>query len=193
MDRVTPRSMLIRGLLVLLLFAALGFLAVQLVPDAGEQLAEASPGWIALGAALELVAIAGFAWCFAVTFSYAGYRVAPARSAQVAIGELAAFAVVPGGVAAPLIRFWALRRGGMPLRTIAVRSIVHAPILNVPYVAAAVVLGAGVAVGTAPGDASLAVALAPIGVVVASVAIAVAITLFSFSGRLRDAERGWRR
>src|SRR3954468_2520273 len=111
MDRVTPRSMVLRGLLVLVLFTALGFLAVQLVPDAGERLSKASPGWIAVAVALELVAIAGFAWCFAVTFSYAAHRVAPARSAQVAIGELAAFAVVPGGFAAPLIRFWALRRG----------------------------------------------------------------------------------
>src|SRR3954453_23191774 len=193
MDRVTARSLLLRAALVAVLFAGLGYLATRLRPGAGDRLASASPGWVAAGVVLELVACAGFVACFAACFSYAPYRVPLARSAQIALGELAAFAVVPTGVAAPLIRFWALNRGGMPLRTVAVRSVVHAPLLNVPYVAAAVVLGAGVAVGTAPGDASLAVALAPIGVVVASVAIAVAITLFSRSGRLRDAERGWGR
>jgi uncharacterized membrane protein YbhN (UPF0104 family) len=193
MDRVTPRSMLVRGVLVLVLFAALGFLAVQLVPDAGERLAEASPAWIALAAALELVAIAGFAWCFAVTFSYAGHRVPPSRSAQVAIGELAAFALVPGGVAAPLIRFWALRRGGMPLRTIGVRSIVHAPILNVPYVVVALLLGIGVVTGVAPGDAPLWLALAPIGVILATVLLAFALTRAARSRKLKHAKHGWRR
>ena len=175
------------------LFVALVFLAVQLVPGADERLAEASPGWIALGVALELVAFAGFAACFAATFSYDPHRVPPSRSAQVAIGELAAFAVVPGGVAAPLIRFWALHRGGMPLRTIGVRSVVHAPLLNVPYVAAALVLGIGVATGVAPGDAPLWLALAPIGVICASVLIAALVTLAARSRRLHGAERGWRR
>ena len=46
------------------------------------------------------------------------YLIPLRRSAQIALGELAAFAVVPGGVAAPVIRFWALLRGGMPLRAI---------------------------------------------------------------------------
>jgi uncharacterized membrane protein YbhN (UPF0104 family) len=193
MDRVTPRSMLLRALFVVALFVALGFLAIQLVPDAGERLSEAEPGWIALGVVLELVAFGGFAWCFAATFSYGDHKVPPARSAEVAIGELAAFAVVPGGVAAPLIRFWALYRGGMPLRTIAVRSVVHAPLLNVPYVAVALLLGIGVATGVAPGDAPLWLALAPIGVIVGSVVFAVAVTFAARSKRLADAERGWRR
>jgi uncharacterized protein (TIRG00374 family) len=185
--------MLLRGALMVVLFAGLGLLAIQLVPDAGKRLSEASPGWIALAAGLELAAIAGFALCFAVTFSYAGYRVAPARSAQVAIGELAAFAVIPGGIAAPLIRFWALRRGGMPLRTIAVRTVVHAPILNVPYVAVALVLGIGVATGVAPGHAPLWLALAPIGVVLVAVLLAAGVTRVARSLRPRKSKRGWRR
>src|SRR4051794_41401389 len=151
MDRVTARSLLLRAALVAVLFAGLGYLATRLVPGAGDRLASASPGWVAAGVALELAACAGFVACFAACFSYAPYRVPLARSAQIALGELAAFAVVPTGVAAPLIRFWALNRGGMPLRTVAVRSVVHAPLLNVPYVAAAVVLGAGVAGGGGPG------------------------------------------
>jgi uncharacterized membrane protein YbhN (UPF0104 family) len=185
--------MLLRAALVVGLFAGLGFLAVRLVPGAGQRLSEASPGWIAVGVALELIACAGFAACFWATFSYDPHHVSKGRSAQIALGELAAFAVVPTGIAAPLIRFWALYRGGMPLRTIGVRSVVHAPLLNVPYIGVALVLGIGVAIGTAPGDAPLAVALAPVGVVVVSVLIATAVTVASRSGRLRHAERGWRR
>src|SRR4051794_482856 len=171
-DRLTWRSALARVALALALFALLGYLAVRLVPGAGERLSHASPGWIAACVALELVACAGFAACFWACFSYAPHFVSRTRSAQVALGELAAFAIVPTGVAAPLLRFWVLRRGGMPLRTIGVRSVVHGPLLNVPYVAAALVLGAGVLAGIGPGHAPVAVALAPIGVVLVTVAIA---------------------
>jgi uncharacterized membrane protein YbhN (UPF0104 family) len=193
MERLSVRSTIPRAALVVALFGGLGYLAVRLVPGAGDRLAQASAGWIAAGVALELAACAGFAACFWATFSYAQNHVARSRAAQVALGELAAFALVPTGLAAPVIRFWALYRGGMPLRTVGARSVVHAIVLNIPYVAAALLLGVGVALGAGPGDAPLAVALAPVGVVLGSVAIATAVTLASRSGRLRDAVRGWRR
>jgi uncharacterized membrane protein YbhN (UPF0104 family) len=193
MDRLSARSMLFRAALVTALFVGLGYLAIKLEPGAGKRLANASPGWIAAGVVLELLAFVGFVGCFAACFSYAKYRVRLSRCAEVALGELAAFAVVPTGVAAPLIRFWALNRGGMPYRVIAVRSVVHAPLLNVPYVAAALVLGVGVAIDVGPGDAPLGLALAPIGVVVAAVLAALLLTRASRSKRLRGAERGWKR
>src|SRR5206468_854437 len=104
------------------------------------RLADAEPGWIAVCVVLELAACTGFAACFWACFSYAPDFVSRTRSTQVALGELAAFALIPTGLAAPLLRFWVLRRGGMSLRTIIVRSVVHVPLLNAPYVVAAVVL-----------------------------------------------------
>jgi uncharacterized membrane protein YbhN (UPF0104 family) len=191
-EGLTWRSALTRASLALVLFVVLGYLAIKLVPGAGDHLADASPGWVAVCVLLELAACAGFAACFHATFSYTPHHVPRSRSAQVALGELAAFAVVPTGIAAPLLRFWALGRGGMPLRTVAVRSVVHAPLLNVPYVLAALVLGLGAALGAGPGDAPLGVALAPIGVVLVSVALAWALT--RFGGRRRHPEAaGWRR
>jgi uncharacterized membrane protein YbhN (UPF0104 family) len=192
-DKVTWRSIVTRTALALGLFVALGYLAVRLVPGAGDRLSSASPGWIAICVVLEVVACAGFAACFWACFSYPPYNVSRTRSAEIALGELAAFAIVPTGLAAPLLRFWVLGRGGMPLRTIAVRSVVHAPILNAPYVAAAVVLGAGVLVGAGPGDAPVAVALAPIGVVLVAVAIAAAFTRSGRRARPRTDVQGWRR
>jgi uncharacterized membrane protein YbhN (UPF0104 family) len=191
-DQLTWRSALARSALVIALLVVLGYLAVKLVPGAGDHLADASPGWVAGCVLLELVACAGFAACFHATFSYAPHHVARSRSTQIALGELAAFAVVPTGIAAPLLRFWALRRGGMPLRTIGVRTVVHAPLLNVPYVAAALVLGLGAALGAGPGNAPVGVALAPIGVVVVAVALAAALTRFGRRRRQREAG-GWRR
>jgi uncharacterized membrane protein YbhN (UPF0104 family) len=163
------------------------------VPGAREKLSSASPEWLAVCVVLELIACAGFAVCFAACFSYRPHHVPPARSAQIALGELAAFAVVPTGVAAPLLRFWALHRGGMPLREVAVRSVVHGPLLNVPYLVAALVLGLGAALGAGPGDAPLAVALAPIGVVVAAAALAFLLMHVGRRARTSGAETGWRR
>src|ERR1700704_4720466 len=136
-ESLSWRSGLTRAAVGLILFLGLGYLAVHLVPGSGGRLASASAGWLAVGVALELAACAGFAACWWACFSYLPYDVSRARSAEIALGELAAFAVVPTGVAAPVIRIWALRRGGMPFRTIVVRSLVHGPLLNVPYVAAA--------------------------------------------------------
>jgi uncharacterized membrane protein YbhN (UPF0104 family) len=191
MDRASPRSMITRGALVLVLFVALGYLAIRLVPGAGTRLKSADPAWLAACVVLELVAVTGFAACFAACFSYPPYLVRFSRCAQIALGELAAFAVVPTGVAAPLLRFWALHRGGMPYGTIGVRSVVHAPLLNVPYVVAAVLLGAGAATGAGPGDASLGAALAPIGVVLFAVLVAVLFTRLGRSKRLESSD-GWR-
>lgn len=193
MDRLSARSVALRATLVVALFAGLGYLAVRLVPGAGGHLKQASPGWIAAGIALELIACAGFAACFWGTFSYPPHHVSRRRAAEISLGELAAFALVPTGVAAPLIRFWALHRGGVPLRTIGVRSVVHAILLNIPYVAVALVLGMGAVVNAGPGDAPTALALAPVGVVLGSVALAALLTRVSRKSSLQRAKRGWRK
>lgn len=188
MDRVNARSVALRALIVTVLFCGLGYLAVRLVPGAGERLAHAGPGWLAAGVAVEMVACAGFALCFWACFSYAPYLVTRSRSAQVALGELAAFALVPTGAAAPLLRFWALARGGMPVREIAVRSVPHAVLLNVPYIGAATLLGAGVVAGIGPGDAPLVVALSPIFVIAGT--LLIALWLVALGRRQRPDARG---
>ena len=186
MNDISFGQMFRRGALMLVLFAGLGYLAVQLVPGSGDRLKSADPGWIALCIMLELVACAGFAACFTACFSYRPYEVRHDRTSEVALGELAAFAVVPTGLAAPLLRFWALGRGGMPIREIAVRSVVHSVLLNVPYLATALLLGAWAFSDVGSGDARTAVALAPFAIVLAALAIAGLILLAGRRGRNID-------
>jgi uncharacterized membrane protein YbhN (UPF0104 family) len=176
-------TMFRRGALMLVLFAGLGYLAIQLVPGASDRLASASAGWIAVCIVVELVACAGFAACFTACFSYPPHPVPRERTSEIALGELAAFAVVPTGLAAPLLRFWALGRGGMPIREIGVRSVVHAVLLNVPYLGAALVLGAWAVSDAGSGDASAAVALAPFAIVAAAFVIAGLLLLAGRRGR----------
>jgi len=89
--------------------------------------------------ALELIACASYAWLFhSVFLARRVYQQRFYRSTQIAVGELGAFAVVPTGAGGPVLRVWALLRGGMPFREVMVRTVIHGPILNIPYVLAAV-------------------------------------------------------
>jgi uncharacterized membrane protein YbhN (UPF0104 family) len=161
-----------------LLLGAVAFVIAGIVPGSGARLSHPSVAWIVVEVILELIACTSYALLFHGVFSQDPYTVAYIRSAQIGIGELGAFVVVPTGVGGPALRIWALMRGGMPFRTLTTRSVIHAAIFNFPYIGAAIVLGAGVALGLGPGHAPLAVALAPLGVVASALAlVAVAAQL----------------
>ena len=186
------RSLAVRVAVVAVLFAAVVVLVAQLVPGAERRLADAQAGWLAVAVAAEVLACAGYAVLFHAVFSRPPHTVPAVRSAQIAVGELAGYAIVPTGVGGPALRFWALRRGGMPWRPIAVSTVAHAPLFNIPYLVAAVALGVGVAVGVAPGHAPLLVALAPTGVVLVVLLAALAVVAAARprrAGRVRDALR----
>ena len=188
---MSARSLALRALLVVALFAAVVLLFGGLVPGAGKRLADADPGWLVAAVALELLACFGYAALFHAVFARPPVALRARRSGQIALAELGGFAVVPAGLGGPAARIWGLRRAGMSWRMLGVRSVAHAPIFNAPYVAAAAVLGVGVLVGAAPGHAPVAVALAPSGVVVAALLVFAAIAL---AARLRRLDRpsGWR-
>ncbi len=162
------RYTLVQVALTVGLFAVVVFAVDQLVPGARHRLARASPGWLVLALGLELLACAGYVLLFQTVFSRPPWLVRLRRGTQIALGELGAFAITPTGIGGPAIRVWALRAGGMPWRPLIVRSISHGAIFNLPYAAAAVVLGVGVSLHILPGHAPVLTALAPLGVVAAA-------------------------
>jgi uncharacterized protein (TIRG00374 family) len=171
--------------LALALFAAVVFAVDQFVPGAGHRLARASGGWLAASVGLELVALASYALLFHAVFSRAPHRLAGRRSAQIGLGELGAFALLPTGLGGPVLRFWALRASGMPLRTAVVRSFSHAGVFNAPYVLAALVLGVGVSLRLLPGHAPVLTALAPVGLVIVVCSIVLGLAVLSRANFLR--------
>jgi uncharacterized membrane protein YbhN (UPF0104 family) len=173
----------LRVLLLAALVAAFVIVIAGLVPGSGRRLQDAAPGWIAAAVISELIALGAYTLLFHAVFSSDAYELRYVRSAQIALGELGAFVVVPTGAGGPALRIWALMRGGMPVAIVMTRSVIHAVIFNLPYMAAAVLLGTAVALGVGPGHAPLAVALAPLGVVIAAVAVAAAVTLFARTRR----------
>lgn len=186
------RSLVLQGALLVVLLGAAALVIVGLIPGSSDRLRHAAPGWIAVEVILELTACLSYAVLFQRVFSSGAYRVGNVRGAQIAVGELGAFVVVPTGAGGPALRIWALLRGGMPFRTVMARSVVHAAIFNLPYLLAAVLLGISVVLGVGPGHARAAVALAPLGVVL--VTLSVLTTAALLNHRLRGAPRTrWRK
>lgn len=179
------------GVLAVLL-GAVSFAIADLIPGSGRRLDNVRPDWIAAAVAAEAVACLAYADLFHTVFSAARWRVAPLRSAQIALGELAAFVVVPTGAGGPALRIWALMTGRMPFGVIIERSVVHAALLNIPVVAAGAALGLTVALGLGPAHTSTLVALTPVALAVG--ATAVTLLLARYVRAQGPAPRtGWRR
>jgi putative heme transporter len=182
----------LRGVLMLVVLGAAGVAVAGLIPGSSARLSHPDGAWIAAAVALELIAIASYAWLFHLVFSHGAHTTRPARSGQIAVGELGAFAVVPTGAGGPALRIWALVPGGMPFSTVMERTVVHAPVLNIPYVLAALVLGMGAVLHVGSGHAPVLVALAPLGIVIVTVVLAVAAALYVCRHR-SEPRAGWRR
>ena len=163
-----------------------------LVPGAGHRLHSADPAWLAAGVALEVFALASYVAFFHIVFARPPNRFGIRRSAEIGLGELAGFALVPTGAGGPAVRVWGLRGGGMSWRTIGVRSVVYGVLFNIPYVGAAVVLGLGVTVGLLPGSAPTIVAIAPLLLVAGTLGLIALIAAISRSRWMQGAAR-WKR
>ena len=163
-----PRAIALRALVLVALLGAVVLAVELLVPGAGKRLSEADPAWLAVGVAFEALALTGYVVFFHAVFARKPYPLSKRRSAEIALGELAGYALLPGGVGGPVLRFWSLRGGGMPWPVIGARSVVHAVLFNIPYLGAALVFGLGVLAGVLPGSASTLTALAPLILIVGS-------------------------
>jgi putative heme transporter len=166
--RVVLQAVIVAGLLGLVVFAI-----SRAVPGSGARLRHSDPAWLAVAVVLEFIALGSYAVLFHTVFSGGRYRIPRIRSAQIGIGELAGFVVTPTGAGGPALRIWALLRGGIPFRVVMTRTVTHAVVYNLPYVIAAVLLGAGALLHLGVGHAHTALALAPFGVVFLGLAFAL--------------------
>ena len=179
----------LRGAVLVGLFAVVVLLVDHLVPGAEKRLSDADPWWLVASLGLEIFACASYAVLFGAVFSRPPWRLTVRRWWQIGLAELGAFAILPTGLGGPAVRFWALRAEAMPWRVIIVRSVAHFGVFNLPYVAAAVVLGLGVSLDALPGHAPVLTALAPLGLVIVSIALVGLAALAARRGRA--GERSW--
>jgi putative heme transporter len=186
------RRYVLRGVLVVGLFAVVVLVIQELVPGAGKRLADADPGWLVAAVAIELAALASYVVLFHGVFSRPPYLLRRRRSAEIAVGELAGFTLVPAGAGGPVVRFWALRMGDMPWHTIGARSVSYGVLFNLPYVLGALGAGLGVVFHVSGGRAPTAVALAPLGIVLGGGVLIVVLIALSRRGWPKGTKR-WRR
>jgi uncharacterized membrane protein YbhN (UPF0104 family) len=174
-----------RGLLLAVLFVAscLAFLYFVLpkvlgLRDTWNRIEHGNGWWLALAAALEVCSFLSYVVLFRGVFirgraQRVGFRV----SYQITMASLAAtrlFAAAgAGGVA---LTAWALRRSGMPRRSVAQRMITFMTLIYVVFLGALILGGFGLYLGVLPGSAPVGLTLVPALVATLLVVLALAVS-----------------
>ena len=148
--RLRRRIAVVVGALAILVLIAL--LAPGL-GDVRDALADVSPGWIAVGIALEVASCLSYVLMFRPVFCD---RMPWRRSAQIGLSEVAAGSIIPASGAGGLaLGAWVLHRGGMPAGVVARRSVAFFLIKSSVNFVAVAVIGTVWALGLIGPDISL--------------------------------------
>ena len=132
------------------------------------RLSGAEPSWLLLGAGLKLLSGLGYVAVFRMVFCR---RMSWRVSYQIGMSELGANALFPtGGAGGLALGAWALRRGGMPGREIARRTVAFFLLTSVANVAGVIIIGIGLAVRIFPGESDLLLSAVPAAIAAMSIA-----------------------
>jgi uncharacterized membrane protein YbhN (UPF0104 family) len=183
LDDRTLRRRLIRLVAVLVLVG----LVAAFAPGLGElrdRLRDAKPGWLALAVVLELLSCLSYVLMFRPVFCS---RMSARTGYELAMSELAVGSLVPASGAAGLaFGAWALRKGGMPGRDIARRTVAFFLLKSGANFVAVAVIGVAMWLGVGPHRSAL-LTLLPAALAVASI-VAVVVVGRRLHGRGR---RSW--
>jgi uncharacterized protein (TIRG00374 family) len=165
-----PRLRFTRGRLVAALVfvaSALAFLYFVLpkllgLHETWNRIQHGNGWWFGLAFVLEVCSFFGYVALFRGVFVRGRSRIDWAESYQITMASLAAtrlFAAAgAGGIA---LTAWAVRRSGMPARTVASRMIAFLALLYGVYMVTLVVDGVGLYLGVIPGGGSFAITMVP--------------------------------
>ena len=169
-DEDMPRLRFTRGRLVAALVfvaSALAFLYFVLpkllgLHETWNRIQHGNGWWFGLAFVLEICSFFGYVALFRGVFVRGKSRIDWAESYQITMASLAAtrlFAAAgAGGIA---LTAWAVRRSGMPARTVASRMIAFLALLYGVYMVTLVVDGLGLYLGVIPGGGSFAITVVP--------------------------------
>lgn len=168
------RWLVVSGLIVVAVIG-LYFLIPKLagLQQTWGRLRRGDPLWLAAGAALELLSIAGYAVLFRTVFGRGVPRIDWRVSLQIPLAGIAAIRLVAaagaGGVG---VTAWALARAGMSAHVIACRMVASLVVQYSVYLGALIVCGLGLGAGLFGGGGSFALTIVPAafaGVLVAAI------------------------
>jgi uncharacterized membrane protein YbhN (UPF0104 family) len=164
------RSLLAVGGAVLVVVAA-----IALVPGLGslrERFAGAQPGWLVVAALLELGSCISYVLVFRGVFCRHTSR---RTSVQIGFSELAANSLLSvGGAGGLALGAWIMRRGGLPVRHIARRTVAFFLITSAVNVGFLILGGVGLATGALSGSPSALLGALPAAGGIAVLALALA-------------------
>ena len=170
LDEAMPRVQIGRKGLVLGLFfivsaiAFLYFVLPQLtdLKDTGERVGEGNRWWLAAAFVFTLASFGGYVMMFQGIFVRDGSRIDWRASYQITMAGLAATRLfAAGGAGGIALTAWALRRAGMPRRTVADKTLAFLILTYAVYMAALVVCGFGLYFELLPGPAPFAITVVP--------------------------------
>lgn len=174
---VARRAALVVGLVLAVL------VGILLLPGLGglrSRFSGAQPAWLLGGAMLKVLSMLSYVVLFRAVFCP---RMSWRASAEIAVAELGANALIPtGGAGGLALGAWALRRAGMPAEEIGTRTVAFFLITSAVNVVALIIVGLALAARVVPGHASLPLTLIP--AAVAGAAIVLTITLGRLAHRL---------
>jgi uncharacterized membrane protein YbhN (UPF0104 family) len=188
--QLDPRH-LARRLLELAFLGALVVAGVSALPGLGDvrsRFADASPGFVALAAGLELASCLSYVVVFRDVFCT---RMSWRFSYQLGMAEQATNVLLPtGGAGGLALGAWALRQGGMSGQYIGRRSVAFFLITSTPNFVCAAVVGGLLLAGALPGTAPI----VPTAVLtaLACAAIVVVVALPKLLRRVRRRDDGGR-
>ncbi len=155
---VSRRSLALGFVSVAAIVAFLYFVIPTLgdVEDALGRIRNGNPWWLAMAVAFSVLSFGGYVATFKGVYVEAGDRVARRigfrESYQITMASLAATRLLAaGGAGGVALTAWALRRAGMPPRTVADRSIAFLVLTYAIYMVALVVTGVGLRLGILEG------------------------------------------
>jgi uncharacterized protein (TIRG00374 family) len=165
-----PRLRFTRGrLLAALVFvaSALAFLYLVLpkllgLHETWNRIQHGNGWWFALAFVFTICSFYGYVLMFRGVFIRGRSRIDWTESYQITMASLAATRVFAaagaGGIA---LTAWAVRRSGMPARTVGSRMIAFLALLYGVYMVTLVIVGVGLYLGVIPGGGSFAITIVP--------------------------------
>ncbi len=163
-----------RSLLVLVAIAASIIALVLLLPGLSslrESFAGAKPAWLVLGAILELLSCASYVLVFRAVFCR---RMSWRTSAEIGLSEQAANSLLSvGGAGGLALGAWILRRGGVPGKQIARRTVAFFLLTSLANVGFLALGGLALASGLLRGPSNPLLGIVPAIVGIGAIALAL--------------------
>jgi uncharacterized protein (TIRG00374 family) len=205
--RLTRRGLALGAVFVAAIVAFLYFVLPQIagLDETWHRIERGDPWWLVLAAVFSALSFGGYVMLFHHVYRVgsAASRVGIAESYQITMAGLAATRLfAAGGAGGIALTAWALRRAGMPRRTVADRTVAFLVLTYAVYAAALVVFGLALWAGILPGPSTWTLTLLPAALALVAMAFALlsALTPTDLERRLdRRARtggrlaRGWQR